>query len=145
MNKITEFNLQYGLTNISTNAFVAVKKIDQSNDLSGKPKKNILEILKRFVKNPVAITALIVFIIIIILSIVLPHLSNYYPDEVIKHTQNQSDSIFFDLPPKGQKVTEIVDNVKMKQIIAAKIPYTEVTFNSVDLSILGKTAISYNP
>lgn len=145
MNKIQEFNLQYGLTNVSTNAFANVKKHDQSNDLAGKPKKNILEILKRFVTNPVAITAFLVFVIIIILSIVLPHFSGYSPDETIKHTKTQENSLFYDLPPKGQKIREIVNSTRLQQLNNYGVHYTKILFNSIDLNVVGKTAIEYNP
>lgn len=143
MTKIQEFNLQYGL-NLSTNAFAKVEKNDTTNDLAGKPKKNIIEIFKRFFTNPVAVCALIAFIAIVLLSIILPLVSQYDPEAPIMQGGANTDS-FKNLPKNGQSITILADQALIKRLDTYGIHYDPIVINGFNTSSIGRTVIAYKP
>lgn len=145
MTKIQEFNLQYGLTNISTNAFSKIETIDVANDLKGKPKKNILEIAKRFFTNPVAVSALIVFVAIVLLSIILPVVSHYSSEDGIMQLKANTPDAFKNLPAHGTKITVVADPTLLSRLNNFNVHYDTVSFSGIDPSVIGKTVITYSP
>lgn len=90
-----EFNRKYGL-NINANSNDLFKRVSNSGNnfvnVAGKPKKILIEILKRFFTNWAAVACTIIFIIILILSIVST-LSSAHDS-----TKSISDTMFFNVP-----------------------------------------------
>ena len=139
MTKSQEFNKLYSLTNISTNSF---KKINPNkikvSDIAGKPTKNWKVIIKRFVTNPWAIIAFVIFMIVILLAFIIPVVSSYSAEEQI------SDKVTLEhvslLHPRGQTfVTESADDVKLQLLRNKHVSYTILR-----TSITGDKLITYD-
>lgn len=59
--------------------FVDINKINRVDKLSGKPTTFLLEVLKRFFKNPWALVFFIVLMVVVLLTIFVPYISPYSP------------------------------------------------------------------
>ena len=138
------FNAKYNLE-ISDASFTQTKiKEDLSNDLPGKPKRNITEVLKRFSRNYWAMSMLAVFIIIVLLAIILPFTTPYTPNEAISRggatnasTTNLLGSHLLITEWKDATEMGTIDNINVLHPHA--IPYNLLqVFN-------GKTLIEWHP
>ncbi len=145
MTKIQEFNLQYNLTNISVNAFAKIEKQDIANDLAGKPKKNIIEIAKRFFTNPISVSALLIFVTIVLLSIIFPLISPYSSENSIIKTSGNTEDTFKNLPPHGQLIKVVADSTLINRLNAFNIHFTEIKFDEIDPIVTGRYVIEYDP
>lgn len=105
---VAEFNKKYKLNGELASKFDFNKNEDkkQSSSIAGKPKKLGIEILKRFFTNPVVAISLLVFVIVLLMSILVPTASQFDPN---KQISNQS--FIENLPPESSPiVTKITDN-----------------------------------
>nr|WP_272873020.1 hypothetical protein [Mycoplasma phocoeninasale] len=102
---IKTFNKKYKInTTLSSKFnFVADKDKLQTSSIAGKPKKLIVEILKRFFRNPVVLISLFVFITIILISLIIPASSSFVARDKI----TGSDYVR-SLPPYYQPNVELV-------------------------------------
>ena len=148
-----DFNLRYDL-NVTPSSFEAVKAKNISNELSGRPKKNITQVIKRFFQNPVAVAALIAFVAILVLSIVLPMVSQYSDSENIGHyTKVGITDIIKDQQATDKVVTKVVDQTVYDKLVWARdhaqliAPNAPVfTFNEIKAyPALGQYVVEYNP
>lgn len=154
-----DFNAKYNL-NLSSNAFDPIKQKNIANELSGKPKKNIIEIIKRFFTNPYAVVALGVFIVVVLLSIILPHTTQYTADASVVKSKNPGNALTWAkaLPPHGQLTTAVLsktqldffNGVKATQNAAHLADSTAPLFDFTDISgnkyqFYGLYIVKYDP
>ena len=139
-----QFNARYNLE-ISDSSFKTTKiKEDLSNDLPGKPKRNITEVLKRFSRNYWAMAMLAVFIIIVLLAIILPFTTPYSPNGAISRggatnsaTTNLLGSHLLIKEWKDSTEMATIDNIN--KLHNGAIPYHLIqVFN-------GQTLIEWHP
>ncbi|UUM19401.1 ABC transporter permease [Mycoplasma sp. 1018B] len=73
-NNLNDFNTKYRLSEelISKLKFSDASQFKQNAQITGKPKKLGVEILKRFFSNPVVVISLLIFIIVVLMSILIP-------------------------------------------------------------------------
>ncbi|MCZ2781317.1 ABC transporter permease [Metamycoplasma hominis] len=103
INEVKAFNKEYKINTELEKKFKFVAPEDRIviSSVAGKPKKLGIEILKRFFTKPVVLIALAVFIIILLLSILVPAngISYYKPNDPI------SDNAFVkNLPPASSPI-----------------------------------------
>lgn len=104
-----DFNAKYGVTEKFLEKIVLVKKTDNSlSSIAGRPKRQLVEIFKRFVKNPVVLISLIVFLLVIVLSLIIPLTSPY--KEVTPVESGLQSDYFRDLPPSFQPIVTTTSN-----------------------------------
>ncbi|MCU4117319.1 ABC transporter permease [Mycoplasma zalophi] len=101
-----EFNNRY---NLGTNLQEKIKYVSNpdslhSSNIAGKPKKMLVEIVKRFFKNPYVTLAFITFIVLLLCSIIIPLTTQYTPNKPI----NKVDKEFITLLPPQYLQTKSV-------------------------------------
>lgn len=105
---VAEFNKKYKLNDELASKVVFDKNDDKkrSSSIAGKPKKLGIEIFKRFFTNPVVVISLLVFVTVLIMSILVPVVSQYNANKIINN-----QSFIENLPPDSSPiVSKITDN-----------------------------------
>ncbi|WP_027122046.1 ABC transporter permease [[Mycoplasma] imitans] len=92
---ISELSKQYQFDKTLFDRVDANEQLNKQSLVIGKPSNYIVEIIKRFFKNPAAGIFSVVLIIIILLSIIVPLVSEFSPIQPIG-----IDQIYFNLPPR---------------------------------------------
>ncbi|TPR53269.1 ABC transporter permease [Metamycoplasma neophronis] len=84
---VKSFNKQYKINDELAQkfSFITDKEKQRTSSIAGKPKKMGIEIIKRFFKNPVVVISLAVFILLLLMSILIPNRSftSYTPNRQI--------------------------------------------------------------
>ncbi|QJR43947.1 ABC transporter permease subunit [Mycoplasma miroungirhinis] len=98
-NASSEFNNRY---NLGTNLQEKIKYVENpdslySSNIAGKPKKMLVEIAKRFFKNPYVTLAFITFIVLLLCSIIIPIATHYSPNKPINNIDKEFITL---LPPQ---------------------------------------------
>ena len=107
--------------------FVELSNLEKNVSLTGKPRKMWLDILKRFLKNYIAVFSLIVILAIFTISVIVPAISPY---SATKPVSEISLDWITNLPPSyAPVVTEILDNSRFQRI-------QEIQASNPDLKIL---------
>ncbi|MBN0919232.1 ABC transporter permease [[Mycoplasma] gypis] len=102
------FNAKYKISQELSDKFVFSDAGSRSNsNIAGKPKKMILEIIKRFFKNPYVTISFLAFIALLLCSIIFPAISKFSPNsEVAKDNVNMLQY----LPPSYAPMKTLVLN-----------------------------------
>ncbi|MCT4469379.1 ABC transporter permease [Mycoplasma sp. HS2188] len=107
----TEFNQKYRISADLISKLKLSKDEKISNNIGGKPKVLLLEIIKRFFTNPVVVIAFIVFIAIILTSVFVTTFSQYPAVKPIDANlpNDQKVANFQSLPPIFDPFKETTD------------------------------------
>ncbi|WP_277872277.1 ABC transporter permease [[Mycoplasma] falconis] len=153
--QIKEFNKKYKINSELQEKvkFAHDNDAKRSGSIAGKPKKMGIEILKRFFTNPIVVIFSVVFIVLILMSIIIPATSPYKAGIPINDsTYNNS------LPPAYTSlVTDYLDYTDKKYLLIEDIrkaneagPYKGIfdeffATMQIDESLGLKAKVSYNP
>ncbi|KKB26835.1 Oligopeptide transport system permease protein OppC [Mycoplasmopsis meleagridis] len=99
-NRVNEFNRKYRLSNelLDKIRFSTDENKKISSQIAGKPKKLGIEIIKRFFSNPVVIISLLVFVVVLLMSILVPVFSKI--DDIAPDKQASALAFTENLPSK---------------------------------------------
>ncbi|AAT27936.1 ABC transporter permease [[Mycoplasma] mobile] len=110
-----DFNKKYNIKTDSNSFKFSTNNSVSLLQLVGKPKKNIIEIIKRYFSNPYSVIALSIFLIILLMAIIIPFTSPFAGDIPIT---NQSNFFNGNLPPIANPLkTQILTNSQRQLFI----------------------------
>jgi oligopeptide transport system permease protein len=114
------------------NMFVFQKsQNDELNRLVGKPTTNIKQILKRFFTNPISIIFFTIFIMILLIAIIIPLVSEFAPDkaindkitvDIIRNAPPYSGANWSNIVISDSVFIEKLDNLKVNHKILSSYP-----------------------
>ncbi len=96
--------------------FVEIERSSGFSSLIGKQKKISVDIASRFFKNYFALTALIVFLVVIFMSIIIPAISKFSSNNGVLSI---NQFLFINLPPSYAPIVTEVLNSDNKEIVLA--------------------------
>ncbi|WP_237022744.1 ABC transporter permease [Mycoplasma miroungigenitalium] len=145
----TEFNKKYGIS-AELQEKIKISKDDKiSNNIAGKPKILLVEILKRFFTNPAVLIAFIVFVAIILISIIVSVTSDYPGVQRIDAGWSSEDKIrnIESLPPMFNRIKETGDQTIINNLETWKNNdlYSPYFTNYVNFTKTSPSTLTYDP
>ncbi|OYD26828.1 oligopeptide transport system permease protein [Mycoplasma testudineum] len=133
-----EFNKAYNLGNLDKDLF---KKIDAEkvaiSEIVGKPKRNLIEIFKRFFSNPFYAISFVIFVTLLILAIIVTFNSPYDAESAIVSNLPTND-VIYNLPPSWSPM--LSQSRVVPQDLQTQISLIQSAFPELDLQYVITTA-----